>query len=223
MDRHGSESQDLDSWDLVFPFSQWELLRTHLFPGDNDEHGAVVLAGLSTLRGRTRILVRHVLLAADGKDYVPGQLGYRALSPLFIANAARRAQREGLIYLAAHCHGGWDRVAFSSIDLASHERGYPALSQLIGRPVGGLVFARAAAAGDLWLEDGNRTPLARTIILGTNVAVLGEESRRVESTDPMFDRQARVLGDKGQVRLQGLRVGVVGLGGAGSMAAEMLA
>jgi hypothetical protein len=38
-----------------------------------------------------------------------------------------------------------------------------------------------------------------------------------------FDRQVRAFGEQGQVRLRSLRVGIVGLGGTGSIVAEQLA
>jgi hypothetical protein len=47
-----------------------------------------------------------------------------------------------------HNHGGDDAVGFSNDDLASHERGYPALLDILAddRPVGALVVAPRAVA-----------------------------------------------------------------------------
>ena len=53
-------------------------LMGHLFPGDNDEHGAVIAAGVSRSPRRTDLLAREVFLAQDGVDYVPGR---RATAP----------------------------------------------------------------------------------------------------------------------------------------------
>lgn len=211
-----------DRWTLVFPLRHWQQLIKHLFPGDDDEHGAVVLAGAATGRNGPRLLVREVILAQDGLDYVPGTRGYRALSPLFIASAARRAKAGGWAYLAVHCHGGRDHVAFSRTDLESHERGYPALQQLTGHPVGGLVLAQNAAAGDLWHPSGQRTQLRAVTVIGSNVQTIVNHKLNEPSVRDIFDRQARALGADGQHILDNLRIAVVGLGGAGSMAAEML-
>ncbi|MEJ8631813.1 hypothetical protein P0F65_22600 [Sphingomonas sp. I4] len=69
----------------------------------------------------------------------------------FIAQQARLCRDEKLVYLAVHNHGGKDSVAFSSVDIESHERGFPALLDLVeGMPVGSLVFAPNAVAGDIW-------------------------------------------------------------------------
>ena len=57
-------------------------LYAHLFPGDGDEHGAVIAAGIAKDGRATRLLAREVFLAAEGIDYVPGTRGYRANSAL---------------------------------------------------------------------------------------------------------------------------------------------
>lgn len=211
-------------WSVIFDADNWQTLQDHLFPGDRDEHGAVLFAGFAEGRDGPRLLIREVLPALDGVDYVPGQRGYRALNPIFIAGAASRARNEGWSYLAVHCHGGRGSVSFSSVDLASHERGYPSLVQITGRPVGALVLAENAIAGDLWFPDGSRSELRDAKILSHNVLRLFPKPIS-HSFDSIleFDRQARMFGDAGQNALASMRVGVVGLGGAGSMAADMLA
>jgi hypothetical protein len=213
------------AWTLTAPEGLWRRLHAHLFPGDGNEHGAVILAGETHNPTGLRLLAREVILARDGVDYVTGKRGHRALHPLFIASVARRARDEGLAYLAVHGHEGTDRVAFSAVDLASHKRGYPALLQLTGHPVGGLVVASNAVAGDLWLPHGPRSVLSATTVVGTNITTLtpGPQSALDGSGGALYDRQARMFGAHGQRRLASMRVAVVGLGGAGSIAAEMLA
>lgn len=117
---------------------QFTELHTHLFPGDGDEHGAVIAAGIAETPSGTRLLVRDVFLAQDGVDFVPGTVGYRSFTPEFIVEKAGYCADQKLCYLTVHCHGGRDSVALSRTDLASHERGYPALLDITnGMPVGG--------------------------------------------------------------------------------------
>jgi len=144
-------------------------LHQHLFPGDEDEHGAVIATGIAETASGTRLLARDLLLARDGIDYVPGQHGYRALTAQFVAEASHYCAEEKLCYLSVHCHGGHDRVGFSADDMASHERGYPALLDITnGGPVGALVFAENAAAGDIWTPAG-RHELDYTTVIGSQV------------------------------------------------------
>lgn len=212
-------------WSLRIPADLMDKLEAHLFPGDGDEHGAVIGAAVVTTGRGTRFLARRLILAQDGTDYIPGQRGYRMLTPSFVRDCALACAEEGLAYLAIHCHGGADQVCFSGADLASHERGYPALLDIIdGPPVGGLVFARNAVAGDIWLSDRSRVLLHDAEVVGRPIRRLFPAPvPRPSSTDERYDRQARVFGDRGQDLLARQKVGIIGAGGAGSLVIEYLA
>ncbi len=197
----------------------------HLFPGDMDEHGVVLLAGLSATSGQPMLHVREVHLAREGTDYVEGKVGYRALAPTFIHRLITRARDERLVYLAAHNHASDLDVAFSRIDLESHQRGYPALLQIArGMPVGALVFGRRSVQADLWLPSGERLELEDATVVGNTIARLTPEPRHsVAKPSDAHERQVRMFGQAGQLELSRCRVGIVGLGGIGSLLAEYLA
>ncbi len=164
-----------------------------------------------------------MFLAEDGTDYVPGQRGYRMLTSSFVSEKIRYCRDQKLAYFAVHNHGGDRSVHFSSDDFASHERGYPALSKISrGQIVGGLVFAKRAVAGDLWLPNGSRVELESARLLGPSVRTIYPEPP-VAARDARFDRQARLFGDEGQRQLSAMKVGVIGAGGAGSLLVEYLA
>lgn len=212
-------------WTLVFAQDSYNELHGHLFPGDGDEHGAVVGAVThDTARGR-RLLVKRVWLAQDGVDYVPGERGYRMLTPTFVRDRILDCDEQGLAYLAVHCHGGTNAVGFSGDDMRSHERGYPALRSLNpGRVVGGLVFATAAVAGDLWLPDGGRAELDGAVVVGRPVVrLLPARPAHPVVTGAAYNRQTRLFGDRGQHLLAAQKVAIIGAGGAGSLLVEYLA
>lgn len=211
-------------WRLVFQEQDYDLLRRHLFPGDRDEHGAVLEAGLAVTDTDVRLLVRKVHLAEDGVDYVPGTRGYRKLRAEYISERIDDCVENKTIYLAVHNHGGWDSVAFSPDDLASHARGYPALLDILnGVPVGALVLAGRALAGDIWLPGGRRVPIEKTIVIGRNRReLMPAPAAQDGSANFIYDRQARLFGDAGQRILKEAKVAVVGLGGVGSLVAELL-
>lgn len=211
---------------LILTDEVYRQIVTHLFRNDGDEHGAVLLAGVARDGDRVRLLGRELILATDGVDYVPGQRGYRMLTPEFVGRGIRRARNEQLAYLAIHNHGSGDRVAFSGGDMRSHERGYPALLAIArGLPVGALVVAQRAIAGDIWLPDGNRVALERTIVVGANRGELlpAPEAASATYVDPVFHRQSLMFGSVGQEKLRAATVGVVGVGGAGMLLVEWLA
>ena len=202
----------------------WRDLRSHLFPGDGDEHGAVIGAGIVETDRGTRLLARTLYLAEDGIDYVPGQHGYRMLTPSFVRDRILDCRRAGLAYLAVHCHGGHDAVRFSADDMDSHDRGYPALRDINeGKAVGALVFASNAVAGDIWLPGGDRIELTSATVAGRPIRHLYPAKPASAIADQAYDRQARIFGDRGQALLRQQKVGVIGAGGAGSLIVEYLA
>ncbi|MGD9691402.1 MAG: ThiF family adenylyltransferase [Phycisphaerales bacterium] len=213
----------MTTFSLRMSESAFNRLMPHLFPGDVDEHGAVLSVGVSQSGDHVRLLVRDVFLARDGVDYVPGRFGYRALSGDFVARVSNHCYRERLGYLAVHCHGGRDSVAFSDVDLASHRRGYPALLDITnGGPVGALVFAENAVAGAVWTGEGV-FPLADLTVVGANHRRLYQSPRKAPTAvQEMFHRQSLIFGAAGQTILQNATVGIIGLGGVGSLVSEWL-
>ncbi len=216
------EEPTIKPWRLVIPSGLNQELQEHLFPGD-DEHGAVILAGTCESERGLKLITRELHLAKDGVDYVPGKRSYRMLKAEFIQELVLRARDKRLAYLAIHNHGGTDLVGFSEPDMASHERGYPALLDIArGMPVGALVFARSAVAGDLWLPGCRRAQLSQAEIIGHRRQLLFPMPKKRVATVGMYDRQSRLFGDVGQDLLRQTRVGIIGLGGAGSVLAELL-
>lgn len=214
----------MSGWSITFPESVWSRLHDHLFPGDGDEHGAVVAAGISRGPRGLRLLARDVFLADDGVDYVPGTRGYRRLEPHFVRDRILACRDAELAYLAVHNHGGIGSVGFSDDDFGSHERGYPALLD-IGRgvPVGALVLAEEAIAGDLWLPGGERLALDHAKVIGRRITQYGPRAGRGSTPAALrFDRQARLFGDAGQAILKDFRVGIIGCGGVGMLLVEYL-
>lgn len=210
--------------ELYITQRDWYRLRDHLFPGDWDEHGAVLLCGVAHSPRGTRLLVREVVIAEDGIDYVPGTRGYRHLTGEFVTHQARRAREEKLVYLAAHNHGGRDSVAFSGPDFASHERGYPTVLGLTRQHVGALVLSTQAAAGDIWLLDGGRTELVRLVIVGESRTVLTPQPLEADAAvAARYHRQALLFGAIGQAILAGSKVAIVGAGGVGMLLVQLLA
>jgi molybdopterin/thiamine biosynthesis adenylyltransferase len=212
-----------DPISLRIDWSLFRVLYKHLFPGDQDEHGAVIAVGVSESPSGTRLLAREIFLARDGIDYVPGTKGYRALTAQFVAEKSDYCASNDLGYLAVHCHSGDAAVSFSDDDFASHQRGYPALLDITGGgPVGALVFAKRAVAGEIWIKQGVRSLSCLTVIGPRVITYYPSPAARPGRIGRTYDRQARLFGDIGQEILQSLKVGIIGLGGGGSLLSEWL-
>ena len=210
--------------DILVTSRDHERIMAHLFPGDGDEYGAILRAGVVRSGSALRLLVQHVQPAEFGTDYIPGRYGYRALTPTFIHREILRCRDSRLAYLAIHNHGSDRRVDFSKVDLESHERGYPALLD-IGRgiPVGALVYGHSSVTADVWLPDGTRRSLGTYRIIGRDITRLYSQPRHARKSNTEHDRQVRMFGASGQEILQASKVAVIGLGGVGSLVAEYLA
>lgn len=205
---------------------QFDLLHAHLFPGDDDEHGAILAAGVCETERGMRLLVREVFLARDGIEYVPGTRGYRALTAAFVADKSHYCAQQGLCYLSVHCHPrATTRVSFSDDDNASHLRGYPALLDgSKGNPVGALVFGRHSVAGDIWLPGGRREDLDILRIIGLNQNELSPcPTEHAGLVDKAYDRSMLLFGKVGQQILGSLKIGIIGAGGGGSLINEWAA
>lgn len=197
-------------------------LFKHLFPGDGDEHGAILAAStLQTARG-IRLFVRETFLARDGVEYVHGQRGYKMLTAEFVREKAAWCASRGLAYLPVHNHCGRDTVGFSNDDYASHTRGYPALVGLLNAPVCALVFNENAAVGDAWFPDGARSEETEVVIAGKRIATMRASVTVGAAADLTCQRQSLLLGERGQDILRNTKVGVVGVGGVGSLLVEYL-
>lgn len=211
-------------WTLTFPADLAAQLHAHLFPGDSDEHGAVIGAAVARTPHGTRLLARDILIAEDGVSYVEGRRSHRTLSAAFVREAILHCREQGLVYLAVHNHGGSDRAGFSPVDLASHRRGYPTLVDInLGMPVGALVFAENAMAGELYLADGSVERISHAVVLEGVRRELRSNPRKARPSASAFDRQSRLFGDVGQEILGELQVAIIGAGGVGSVLVELLA
>jgi hypothetical protein len=211
--------------DLRIPAGDYERLHAHLFPGDHDEHGAILLAGEHHAPGRSTLAVRETHLL-EPEEFPPGTHGYRQFAAAVLARLGNRAAQERLAMITVHSHpGAHERNSLSSDDLAAHERIFPHLLDITAAAsMTGIALGEASAAGEIWHADGSRRELTRMQIIGASGLTLRPGPAEDRSGDlERFDRQVLLFGAAGQARLRDLHVGVLGAGGGGSILIEQLA
>jgi len=141
------------------------------------------------------------------------------------SNELALIKQSGHSLIDVHTHPHSDRdVAFSTFDLSELAPFARYIkNKMPGRAYGAVVFGRRSYQG-LDLTHGSSEPI--------DLVGIGELSDQPEwqipdgadgNIDGRFDRQVRALGPDGQSRLTHLRVGVVGLGGTGSLVVQQLA
>ena len=185
-----------------------------------DEETAAVLFTNVVKRGEhnERLLVREVQ-HAPLDSYQQRSAVAVVLSPSFVAWVTKQAvnRNQGLVFVHTHPRSTGVPV-FSPVD----DRGEKLLAEFLCRR------SPSVPHGTLVLSDGG----CRARLLGTSEPMRVVEVGRtlhyqfdptdLSSTQLVFDRQVRAFGEQGQSRLRNLRVGIVGLGGTGSIVAEQL-
>ena len=93
-------------WTVIFSRSDWQLLNAHHYPGDYGEHGSVLACGVVETPRERRLLVREVLPAIDGKDYVASVKKHtHQLVAEFVSEKVGYCAGQKLAYIAVHNHG----------------------------------------------------------------------------------------------------------------------
>lgn len=222
---------------LVIPAVTWNSLRKHLLQ-DTNEHFAFGLAGYATIDHSYTLLVRDLILVQDS-DLMTGNSHYGLSIDLeILLDVMNKANREDLVIVEAHSHPfSHDTVGFSGLDLSGQREFVTYLRDVSpGKPYAAIVLGQQAVTGSLWLPTKKRPlPIHEIRIPAASVQIICASNRRlnnshVESSnaqqrrpDSSYHRQVLAFGDKGQYQLGQITVGIVGLGGIGSIVALELA
>ena len=205
---------------LVFEAADLQELRRFFSDQAPLETAAFVLARpAQTPQGSWRLIVSEVI-QVDAANYDRRTPVAIDLPPAVIAEVLARARREQLSVILAHSHPGTLGVQPSKQDLDGEARLRPTLHRRVpGVPHGRLILSENDAHAALFLADGS-TPLLKVIGVGPDITAFTGYGA---SLDDRYDRQVRAFGADGQHLLSTLRVGIVGLGGTGSVVTQQLA
>jgi molybdopterin-synthase adenylyltransferase len=135
-----------------------------------------------------------------------------------------RARRSGRGILLVHAHGGRDHVpGFSETDASTVDEILPHFGMLLPDvPHAYVVVNKTHASG--WVQIGEERRALRRIAVVSNPLRSWSSEAVFRNALPARDhRQAPALGERGIGKLRRSTVGIVGVGGAGSQVAEMLA
>lgn len=195
-----------------------ETLREQLL-GVDSERCAVLLTTQSTRSdGRIRMLVRE-LIVPDQNEYTSQSAIEAELSPLFVAQVAKRAAKDKLALVFVHTHLEGGEPDFSCID----DRGeQPLRTFLSNRGIEGNHTALVISHGGMRARLLGTQEELRVVSVGSKRRVEFDPDLDMAITSATFDRQVRAFGAAGQKQLEKLTVAIVGLGGTGSIMAQQL-
>lgn len=213
-------------WKVVFPHKLFQELNDFLFSIAPSENGCFLLANsFKTKEGRPVLTVTRIL-KPDNNSW--NSYGEHLLEPnsAYINKCVVCADNinESLIFVHTHPNN-LHPLGFSAIDVKSNKKIFNNLTQiLINRPLGSLVFSRHGIHGVVF-NDGKLQPVSYVGIVGSTIVEIPTvaDKKKICTIEPVFDRQIKVIGKEGQLRLQEMRITIVGVGGTGSSVAVQLA
>jgi molybdopterin/thiamine biosynthesis adenylyltransferase len=213
---------------LVFREENYRHLRSALLASAPVESAAILLAGQAISPSGARLLIRDLSIVSEAEALVRAETRF-VISPETLARWLKRARTENLSLVFAHSHPFDKYPRFSVVDDAGEREFMPA------------VFARASDRRHATLVIGVEGFDARALSSPIETAAIelideigpdvrhyprlhqGNASGLGPRDLERFDRNVRAFGQRGQEALRQLRVGIVGLGGTGSVVAEQLA
>ena len=204
--------------DLVLGADLYGTLTSQLLGGEVESCAVMFASEVSRSDKRRRLLAREVVFP-EASRYVLRTSGRAELEPAFVAAVTKRAFREGYATVWVHSHLGADRPNFSFTD----DEGEAVLSKFLRVRIPNVDHAALVISegGVSCRQLGGGSQIA-VIVQGTDRVVL-YPSGASDGSDVIYDRQVRAFGPHAQELLQSLTVGIVGLGGTGSIVAQELA
>lgn len=200
----------------------WKTFSAALRESQDLETAGVILA--EPVAGGEVLLARHLLQVPDD-GYTVRRADQLQIEPVALNRLIHRARIEDLSVITAHTHPQATEPWFSRADDLGDERVMPSFYVQSPGPHGSLVVAGASgvATARLWRADSAPEDVELRIVGRTVQMMLGAGSHSRSAADDWFNRQELALGAHGQRALRRVHVGVIGLGGTGSVCAAQLA
>lgn len=201
---------------LVFPSDQFEAMRRALLASAPQESAALALAYFDS--ETKNFLVREWIPVPEDRYQRRSPVEARIDAASFVP-LLKRVKREGLSLVFVHTHpfsGGTPQ--FSGTD----DSGEISLRAFLEGRIGGRHLALVLSQDSCSARELTRREHVSVKTVGSNIRRYPEQRTAVE-IKAQHDRQLRALGREGQFQLAQLKVGVVGLGGTGSVVAQELA
>lgn len=206
---------------ICFPEDQWIALQEAM-RDRRDESAAIALAHV--VRGATpRLLVRELRLPT-AESYQRRGAHEAELSPQFVADVVREARDAGMSTVFIHTHPFAAHGEFSPVDDAGEVHLLDFVQRRLpnGEHAAIVLGRQTHSARRLGTRE-----RATTTVIGPSISTVTDGTDSVSQPSAaraeVFDRQVLAFGESVQRRLARMRVGIVGLGGTGSVMAEQLA
>jgi hypothetical protein len=178
---------------------------------------AILFGRAVKVNGRLERIVVREMQFLDDTDYLERSETSAQITPAIIALATQRARAKAESLIFVHTHP-FALNEFSSIDGAGEQR----LLEFLTRRTPGTIHAACLITPEVTIARllGRKEPLE---VVGVGSDLMWGENLPTNGHNSIFERQIRVFGEASQNRLQKISVGIVGVGGTGSIVLEQLA
>jgi molybdopterin-synthase adenylyltransferase len=202
---------------LVFAEGDYQALRTMLLASPLESCAIALASPHVRTDGSKRFLVHDIKYAAP-EDYVQRGEMEAGLRVEFLLPIIRAASERSLVLVIAHSHPSDDEIPnFSLIDDAGEKALLPFIENRTQSTEHLALVVSPGGASARIFGKGSPVPIH---VVGECLNAIG--SSRSDGSIERWDRQVRIFGSTGQYRLRELTVGIVGLGGTGSIVASQL-
>ncbi|WHZ07075.1 MAG: hypothetical protein OJF59_000828 [Cytophagales bacterium] len=201
---------------LVIPSKLLERLRRSLFKDENESFA--ILIGRSIFKnGRLIRLIAREIIEPESDAYEIRTATRIQITPHFIAQIAQRSRRSGESLVFVHSHP-FPFNEFSKTD----DEGEVVLANFFKQRTPNTVHAALLLTPEKSLARilGERKYLS---VIGVGSEFYLDRIQKQSEPNQIYDRQVRAFGQEGQKIVESLRIGIVGLGGTGSVVAQQLA
>jgi molybdopterin/thiamine biosynthesis adenylyltransferase len=208
--------------DLVGAVDHLGALAPRLLQAAPNEAAAILLCHAhKTPSKRHRVLVREILDVPQ-QFYFEQKPDRLSIDPVFLAHSFKRALNEESSVVLAHTHPFSRWPEFSPVDDYGEARLIPVVfGRIDKRPHGSLVLGEEGFSARLYSQPDCVQSVDAMVTMGRDFW-RNTKNHPSGPVDKAHDRNVRAFGT-GQQRVQRMRVGIVGLGGVGSLIMEQLA
>ena len=208
---------------LVLKESTYKSLKEHLYPGNNLEFAAIMLCHYGQGKNGFRLMVKEVItIPADKCNEQKSNYLSWAFAEYMNPKKIEQIDKASLSIITIHSHpNGYDN--FSRTDDKNDKEMFHSINHWFDdkRPNGSAIMLPIGEIIARTVNKGVFNPIQKVLVVGKNIKIWQQSKKKNKIPD--YGLKISQTFGKGTFNLlRGLRVGVVGCSGTGSIIVELL-
>lgn len=200
-------------------------LKEILYKDEPLENAAFLLIGSNKFENEVKYLVRRIIEIPENLFIVKNEI-HIEISTQAIHGIVRLCEANNLGLALCHSHP----FSLKSLDYSpSDDYGEEQINEyfkkiLPNQPLISILFGRDKIVGRIWNDNGSIEEIKNLEIIGNTIKkiTLTNKPQSLNVVESVYDRQIGAFGLDGQIRINQTKVGIIGIGGTGSIIAEQL-